>query len=351
MRIGRTGYPLITELFALICLLFLSTLQTTHAIEIDIVDRSKAEDVIRGTKDDIPFVSQEREDSIDETQKQASEYLISAATWFDAFFDDERYSAEENHTSAKLRLTTGLDRHEDFEFKTRIRWKLHLPNIDKRLNLLISANDDEDFDIEKTAGNLNSRDDDSNLTASLQYFLLQTKSMNISTTAGLSTNYVYAGLRYRGKYDYGSWQGRLVSRLRYYTDDGWDSRIQYDIERQVSDTLLFRTTLDASWQEKENGIPHGVIFSLFHVIGIDRALHYEIGNYFDTRPSYGMIDIVFLLRYRQRFYRDWLVFEVAPQVSFPEEYDREFNPGIIFKLEAEFGYKSYEHQFNNIFSF
>ena len=351
MRISRTKTQLITRLFCLSSFIFLSTLQITNAAVIDIVDHSKAKDVMQGTRDDVPLVSQEREDSIDEKHEQTSEYLISAATWFDSFFGDERYSAEENRTTARLQLTTGMDRHESFEFKTRVRWRLHVPGIDKRLNLLISANDDEDFDVDKAAGNLNSRDDDSNLTASLQRFLVQTKSMNISTTAGLSYNYVYAGLRYRGKFDYGSWQGRLVSRFRYYTDDGWETRNQYDIERQVSDTLLFRTTFEASWEEKKNGVPHRVIFSLFHVIGLDKALNYEIGNYFNTRPNYEMTDIVFRLRYRQRFYRDWLVLEASPLISFPQEYDREFNPGIIFKLEAEFGYKSYQNQFNNIFLF
>lgn len=351
MKTNCTGYPPSAAFFTLVSCILLSTLLTTHAAAIDIVDRSKAEEVIQGKKDPIPFVSQEGEDTIDATQEKASEYLISAATWFDSFFDNERYTAEVNRTRAKLQLTTGVDKHEDFEFKTRLRWKLHLPSINKRLNLLISANDDEDFNVERGAGNLNSRDDDSDLSAALQYFLLQTKSMNISTTAGFSYNYAYAGVRYRGQYDYGSWQGRLVSRLRYFTDDGWEARNQYDIERQVSDTLLFRSTVDASWQEKENGLPHGLIFSLFQVIGADRALSYEIGNYFNTRPSYQMTDVLLRLSYRQRFYRDWLVFEAAPQVSFPKEYDREFNPGIIFKLEAEFGYKSYQEQFNNIFSF
>lgn len=175
--------------------------------------------------------------------------------------------------------------------------------------------------------------------------------MNISTTAGVSFNYAYAGLRYRGVYDYGTWQGRFVSRMRYYTDDGWESRNQYDIERHIFDKLLFRTTAEANWQEKENGIPHVLIFSLYQVLNADRALHYDIGNYFNTRPNYQMTDIVFRVRYRQRFYRDWLVAEVAPQVSFPKEYDREFNPGIIFKLEAEFGYKSYKDQMKQIFSF
>jgi len=302
-------------------------------------------------KEKVPLISTETEDYLDTKQEEFSGHLITAATWFDSFFDNERYSTEENRTTARLKLSAGIDRHESFEFKPRVRLRLHLPGASDKLNLLISANDDEDFDVERGLSGGNSRDDDADVTVGLQYFLAQTKTMNISTTAGVSFNYVYGGLRYRGQYDYGSWQGRLVSRLLYYTDDGFEFRNQYDVERQISNALLFRTTLDVNWEESESGLPHGVIFSLYQVLKYDRALHYEIGNYFETSPDYHLSDMVFQLRYRQRFYRDWLVAEVSPLVSFPKEYDREINPGIIFKLEVEFGHKSYSNQFGRIFSF
>ena len=311
----------------------------------------QTEQLIPGQKDEIPYISSEQAQAIDEAQAEISEQVISAATWFDSFFDDQRYVAEENHTRVKLKLGVGMDRHESFQFKPRIGLRLHLPRLSKKMNILISANDDEDFDVERTPGNFNSRDDDANVTAALQYFLLQSTKMNISSTAGVSLNYAYAGIRYRGKYDYNTWQGRFVSRLRYYTDNGWESRNQYDIERHISDKFLFRTTAEVNWQEKESGLPHALIFSLYQVVKEDKALLYDLGNYFTTSPNYQMTDFVLRLRYRQRFYRDWLVAEIAPQISFPKEYDRQFNPGIIFKLEAEFGYKSYRDQMRQIFSF
>ncbi len=349
---NKTSYSF--YLFSVISIVIVSQFfmqGTAHTKEIDIVDRSKAEEVMQGKKDAVPYLSQKRIDQIDTTHEYASEKLTSVATWFDSFFDDDRYEAEENQTTARLKLSAGIDRHEDFEFKPRVRLRLHLPRVSDRLNILISANDDEDFDVDRRFGQKNSRDDDANVTVGLQYFLRQTEKMNISSSCGVSYNYAYAGLRFRQTYDYGSWQGRFTSRPRYYTDDGWEVKNQYDLERQVSDKLLFRTTFDADWEEKENGVPHGVTFALFQVLREDRAIQYDMGNYFNTRPNYYMEDMVFSVRYRQRFYRDWLVFEVAPQVSFPQEYDRDFNPGIIFRLEAHFGYKSSEKQFNNIFSF
>jgi hypothetical protein len=60
-------------------------------------------------------------------------------------------------------------------------------------------------------------------------------------------------------------------------------------------------------------------------------------NYFTTKDSYRMTDLQFRLRYRQEFLRSWLVLEISPQVTFPEEHDRKANPGIIVKLEADIG--------------
>ena len=318
---------------------------------IDIVDRSQAEQVMQGNREDIPLLSDEVEGVIDEKHQQLGEYLVTAARWFDSFFDNNRVEAEENRTTARLRLDTGWDRFEEFEFKPRLSFRLHLPVMDDRWNILLSARDDEDFDIDRHPGGDSSREDDANISAALQYFIAQTEKMNISSTAGISYNYAYSGLRYRGNFEYGSWQGRLTSRLRWYTDDGFESINQYDIERRVSQNLLFRTTLNADWYEDKDGVGHGIVFSLFQVLNSDRAMLYEFGNSFGTSPNYHHADTVVRVRHRQRFYRDWLIFEIAPQVSFPREYDRQFNPGIIIRFEAEFGYTSYRKQFDNIFRF
>jgi len=46
---------------------------------------------------------------------------------------------------------------------------------------------------------------------------------------------------------------------------------------------------------------------------------------------------IFQVRYRQRFWRDWLFFEVAPQISWPRERDYEFVSGILLRFEMYFG--------------
>ncbi len=252
-------------------------------------------------------------------------------------------------------VNSGYDRFDGFEFKPGLSIRLKLPNTEGRLNLNFFISDDEDFDQDRNPLSSAQADhegtDREMLTAGLKWFFSQSENKNFSTALGASSSSVYAGLRYRGYYNYGSWKGRFIDRARYYTDSGFENKAQYDLERQVSDKLFFRASIRANWFEEKPGVPHGITLYLDQVLGREKAIRYEWGTYLETSPNYYMSNLQLRLRYRQRFYRDWLVFEISPQVSFPSEHDREINPGIVFKFEAEFGYKGYLKDFNNIFHF
>ncbi len=317
--------------------------------------RQKQADVRSDEKTDIPYLDDQTEQKLDEAHEKISETFLNAAQWLDAFFDDSRYSAEDNETRVKLTLSAGYERHDGSEFKPSLSVRLKLPNTTGKLNLNISISDDEDFDMDRNPLSSAQADhegtDQENLTAGFRWFFSKSERNNFSTDIGASTSNVHIGFRYRGYYDYGSWKGRFVDRGRYYSDSGFENKAQYDLERHISEKFFFRTSVRVDWYEEKSGVPHGLIFYLDQVLGPEKAIRYQWGNYFETSPNYYMSDLQLSLRYRQRFYRDWLVFEISPQISFPSEHDREINPGIILKLEADFGYKGYLKDFSNIFKF
>jgi len=302
--------------------------------------------------DDIPFLDKSQEKALDDRQENVSTRLISAAEWIDSFFDDGRYYEEENKTRATLSLEFGYTKNDDFEINPRLSVRLQLPKISKKLNLLIKGADDEEYD---TDGNPrppgDTSTDRSQLEAALQYFLIDTENSNLSTSFGGSYDYLYGGLRYRYLQEFGKWQGRFTDRLRWYTDEGWENRADVDFERRFSDVWMFRSITTGTWYESDDGIPHSQIFRVFQVLSREKALLYETGAYFDTDPNYSMVDFQIKLRYRQRFYRDWLAFEIAPQISFPEDHDRDANLGIFFRFDADFGYITSEEMFKRIFSY
>ncbi len=299
--------------------------------------------------DDMPLLSKKQEETLDSGQQKASVMIADAADWFDNFFDDGRYIEEENQTRAKLKLSFGYSKNDDLDVNLRINWKIHLPKLSKKANLIISAGEDEDFDVDGNAltdPDSTGRDE---LSAAIQYFVKAGEKFNISTTFGASTSYLYGGLRFRHFHDFGPWQGRFVDRLRYYTDDGWENRASYDLERHFTQRWVFRTTATHNWFEEEDGFKYSFKFRLYQLLNQESALSYEFENYFETEPEQILSDMILRVRYRQRFYRDWLILEIAPQVSFPEDHNRDANPGIVFQLEADFGYASSSDVFKKIF--
>lgn len=303
-------------------------------------------------EDDIPLLTEEQEEKLDKAHEDASQWLIEKALWFDSFFDDENYVSEVNKSRIKVSLKAGYSEKDDFEFKPRASIRLRLPKLENKLNLIIAGSDDSEFDADENPladTTLHEDSERNEITVGLQYFLREKVNTNTSVSAGLSWDYLYAGLRYRNSRNFGEWRSRIVNNLRYYTDDGWEDKASLEFDRLLSERFLFRTTFSADWFEQENGVPHSLSFSLYQLLGRKRALEYVVGGFFDTRPSYSMTDVQLRVNYRQRFYRDWLALEISPFVTFPEEDDRDANPGIVIKLEAIFGFSA-EDTFESVFN-
>lgn len=283
----------------------------------------------------------EEQEWIDVVGAKATERLLSSVEWFDNFFDDTRYSEEENKTRGRLKLKSSYTENDRFEFRPSMSLRLHLPKLSERAQLLFFAREDEETDFNDLLSGSNSTEDNmrDDVTAAIRYFVKEAENYNVSFTGGASLNYLYGGLRFRYLKDLGLWNGRFVERLRYYTDEGWENKITADLERQFSEVFVFRITGSLLWLEEQDSWPHTLLFRLYQYLGNNRALSYEWENYFETDPSHKMTDMLLRVRYRQKFYRDWLYFEIAPQVTFPEEYDREADLGIVFAIEGDFGHK------------
>jgi len=323
--------------------------------EVPILTREQAETLPKESTqgEDIPLLGEDTERTLDELQSRGSELVADFATWVDSFFDNSRYAAEENRTRLKLKLDFGYSEFYDFEFQPGLDLRIHVPRLENRFNIFVRANDDSDFDIDSTPISNTDRNTREELTAGVQYFIAMGEKYNVSVDTGLSLNYAYAGLRYRHLHQFFStdWDGRFTDRLRYYTDDGWENKASYDLERSLGNRFFWRNTLTGVVAERFDGLPASLVVSLYQVLNIERAILYDVGAYTNTEPEFELTDLQVKLRYRQRFYRDWLVLEVAPQLTFPREYDNDMNPGIVIKFEADFGYLKDQKAYDSIFKF
>ncbi|HAK61171.1 MAG TPA: hypothetical protein DCO77_12465 [Nitrospiraceae bacterium] len=288
----------------------------------------------------------EEEGITDTVHGTISRRVLSSARWLDSFFDDERFAAEDNRTRIKVRIDTFLEDEAPAEVKTRTSLQLSLPRLKNRGRLIISGDPDEGTDEPDTPGEtITDRvtgDEARNVTASFLYDLRSTAKRNVRLRAGVryrdGSPVVFLAPRYRQLFDLGQWDLRFTEEVRWYTDIGWQSGTRFDLERQFRKNLFFRTSADGFWTEEENGYFYSLSFYLRQPLSRRQAVEYEWNNYFQTRPENVLEEVVLRVRYRQRIWRDWLFYELAPQFKFTRERDFAMIPGILFRIEMIFGW-------------
>lgn len=277
----------------------------------------------------------------DAVQEDVTRRIRAAASWLDSFLGDERSLAEENDTWARLRLDLDVEDGEGVGFNVKPKIRVALPRTKRRAQLTVSGDGDSDEGL----GNDSAEEvlqafentDEENVTVGANYFLRQTLRNNFRIGAGFSSGpAVYGDVRYRHLLPLEKWNLRGTERLRYYTDEGFESRTTLDLERRLGPKFFFRSTTHGTWYEEQPGYFYGQSLSFYQLVGTARLLVYDLAGSFVTDPNNVLDQVLVRVRYRQRLWRDWIFVEVAPQIRLPRDEDYDVVPGILFRLELYF---------------
>jgi hypothetical protein len=282
---------------------------------------------------------------LDTLQAGITKNILRSSRWLDSFFYDPRYAAEENQTRAVVRYEGFIENHAHWVLKARVKLVLILPQLKNKANLVIAGDPDEDnpnqlgqtpLTSPAPVGNTNR-----NTTAALGYLIKSDERQNISAKIGIRyrNGHIVSFFRpyYRRLYKLEGWDLRFTQEFPYWTDTKWSSSTTIDLERPLGEAFFFRTSVNGSWYEHAPGYYYGLVFSLTQPLSTTSALSYDLGGSFQTGAHDVLQTVVIDTRYRQRFWRDWMYFDITPQVRFPR--DRRFNPvpGILFAIEMQFG--------------
>jgi len=259
------------------------------------------------------------------------------AQWFDSFFDDPNYLAEDASTRVRFRPEVFFQAKKDTKFRLKVAAKVNLPRLSKKASLVIGGDDGTgDFD--------QSLDDTlDEPSVGLQFFGNQSRLWNTSLTAGVKLNglALFAGPRVRYLQPLGDRsQFRFVQTFRWFTDNGWDSRTRLDFDHVFENGVFLRQTIDGRRRAdryEEEGFRTRVSTSVTKRLKHDLGLQYEWFTIFLTEPDSHVSSTTLSMRFRKRTKREWLFFEVVPQIAFEDEFDWDINPGIRFRIEIIFG--------------
>jgi hypothetical protein len=272
--------------------------------------------------------------------------FLSSAYWLDSFFGDERYESEINRSQLKVRFDAFRESGNNVQYlRPNFDLRLVLPQMRKKTRLVISGDPKVDVDATSPQPGVPApnpaKPSEANLTTMLQYVPVETKKSNFSIRAGVKLHQghfsVLVGPRYRYLIPLDPWDLRFTQELIWSLDLHWQSGTRIDLERSLPNDLFFRTSLLGMWTENVNGYPYSLSVLLRQPLDHNRALEYEWVSSFQTSPTDELIEELLVLRYRQRFWRDWLFLEISPQYRFPRDKSFEAQPGILFRIEMVFG--------------
>jgi hypothetical protein len=263
----------------------------------------------------------------------------------DSFFADEEYIKEENRTYARFRYEVFKEERADVSLRPAVDLRLVLPELQRKTNLVISADPPEPplgaAAPVRTAGEGFGTTTQRSLSTALVYFFRQTELENIQVRTGMQFSklrpVIFIVPRYRFLRPLDPWTFRFTQEVLWRSDTSWETDTRFDHERPLPHDLFFRATLDGVWAARKNGYLTSLAFTLRHPLAPTHALDYEWVNIYETSPVGALTDIAFRVRYRHSFWREWIFFELAPQVRYPKAANFRSTPGVLFKFEMYFG--------------
>jgi hypothetical protein len=272
--------------------------------------------------------------------------ILGSAAWLDSFFADERAVKEENRTYIRFHYDVFIEEKSGVSYQPAFDLRLALPQLEKKTHLVFSSEPattpSNALASQSITGAEVGPTEERRFTGAVHYFLKSTAEESLILRVGASLKNwspaLFIAPRYRLLIPLKPWDFRFSQEVVYRTDTRWETETQFDLERLLSQEFFFRTNVTGIWKENVHGYVYSVNFLLRQVLGPTHALQYAWSNSYQTRPVEELTQVALSIGYRHSFLRDWLFYEVSPQLRFPRDRNFDVTPGILFRIEMFFGY-------------
>jgi hypothetical protein len=277
---------------------------------------------------------------IDRYHHQISHWLIESSNSIDDYFTDSN-STETSSTFAELKTSFAAENTQDIDYGIRLKLRLDLPKIRKELRLIFEDADSDDQLYDGTILNNDYHLEEKEYYLRIDYLKLIRKKLHLRGGPGIrfrkSTLHPYINLKSK-YYQQNTHYSKLIvsNRFRFYIDGDYENVFGTYRFFKLGESLYFtftNTLRYRSWNHVQQ-IAHNLTFvhafsgseeregriGLSFVNDLDnRSIH---SNYYQLHASY-----------RDKFYRDWMYYEIAPAILRRRE--NRFHP--TFRLMLNIG--------------
>ncbi len=277
-------------------------------------------------------------ESIDERQEAISLSVTTLAHRMDRMFGtDETYPEEAYDSFLRLRYIQRIDEGGGGEPDFHVGGRLSLPSTEDRLSLVFQTDDyDDPLDRERRT----EREIEEATRQALALRLQRpTKRWKTAISAGLRSGPIDLMTRASLWRDYEprSWHIRPAQTMFWYNERGAGGTTDFRVQHPIGASMLLRSDSSATWFRRDEQYYYNQVFSLFQPVARRRDLLWQIGMQAESEPNDHVIRYYAQVRWRGIFHRDWLIFEVRPQILRDRENDFQTQLRLFIGFELLFG--------------
>jgi hypothetical protein len=269
-----------------------------------------------------------------------AEKFVGFVNSVDRFFGEDRNYQESNDSVLQLDVTRVMGYGGQRQFIYTGRAKVRLPNTERRLHLLIETDPDKNISAGSSRNQpirSGAKSAPESYGAGVRYEKAEEDRWHYSTDGGLKFQGLNTAPFARTRVSYAvpldEWKFKAAETLFWFNNIGAGETTQLDLERPISEPLLFRATGIATWLKNTENLDLRQDFSFFHKLNNRAAVLYQASAIGVSRPNTHVTDYVLLLSYRYRVHRQWVFFELSPQLHFPKE--RNFKSSGMLGMRLE----------------
>lgn len=328
-----------------ILLICLALLMTTDALSVEPNEKEKngsQQDVI--PEESVDEKQSQEEDVLpiwDRTHHYISENVEKYVTNVDRFFADDAFYKYTTESYVQLYTDVLFEEYGETGYGVGLRGRLDMPGTKKRFKFIFDTDPVEKQDpMERSVEDSPAAAvDESDIYGAIQrerelWGWAFRPSVGVKITLPLEP---YVKAQFTKLFPLQRWVLRADQNFYWFDDSGFGSDSTVDFDRPVAQKHLFRASSFARWTEEYEYFQLSEVFTFFQTLSDKRMVSYQVGAYGQTSPTWFMTDYLLIVRYRQLIHKDWLFFEIRPQVQYSKINDWNDEVSLLLRLEVFFG--------------
>jgi hypothetical protein len=281
--------------------------------------------------------------SLDAPRDYVSGKFVDFVTYIDRFFGHDRNYQEANDSVMQFDVTRVMGYGGERKFVWSARANVRLPIAEQKLHLLLETDPDRNATVDPKLTQsppLKQPSTPQSYAAALRIERVEAERWHLSADGGIKfaglNSSPFARTRASLAIPLERWRLRASETVFWFNSTGAGETSQIELERPVSEPVLLRATTVAAWLKTTEYFDLRQDLTVFHKLDDRNAFLYQASAIGVSEPNAVVTDYVILMLYRYRLHRDWMFFEVSPQLHFPKALNFRQSPMLSVRLEMMF---------------